>query len=164
MGTLSVKITPLRSQNNTLLSFPPVLSNLVNFTKGKVMCARSDWYLTMSQTFLGDQSDQLSLDHQTNSLSRTTNPSSRSKARWHRKSWLSDPGKFHLRVSLQDRARNEEIELIKSNFWASQTKMWWDKVWKLDFPAWGNFTILWVWKIGLKGGSFDKDFGIIKDI
>ena len=69
------------------------------------MCARSDWYLTMSQTFLGDQSDQLSLDHQTNSLSRTTNPPSRSKARWHRKSWLSDPGKFHLRVSLQDRAQ-----------------------------------------------------------
>ena len=28
------------------------------------MCARSDWYLTMSQTFVGDQSDKLSLDHQ----------------------------------------------------------------------------------------------------
>ena len=59
----------------------------------------------MSQTFVGDQSDKLSLDHQTNSLPRTSNPPSRSKARWHIKSWLSDPGKFHLRVSLQDRAQ-----------------------------------------------------------
>ena len=117
----------------------------------------------MSQTFVGDQSDKLSLDQQTNFLSRTTNPHPGQKR--------DDTEKVDFQIQANFTSewvckigRNEEIELIKSNFSASQTKMWWDKVWKLDFPASGNFTILWVWKIGLKGGFFDEDIGIIKDI